>query len=178
MSLPTSRTSWSVRPLWRHLGSPARNSHLFLWLFVGSVSCWRIAPRLLPHPWRNTIKGPWLPGFDLFSLGSFLVQSLIKCDALCVLCWAEKRGQVSKKQSTYFKALKKGTNDEQTDSMPQGIRVDYQMLLQEIIQKIQVAESASDMVRILRIVSQCCPRNHCCSGNCSILIGHSVLLLV
>ena len=54
---------------------------------------------------------------------------------------------MSKKQSTYFKALKKGTNDEQTDSMPQGIRGDYQMLLQEINQKIQVAESASDLVR-------------------------------
>ena len=59
---------------------------------------------------------------------------------------SEYRTTVSKKQSQYFKSLKKGVTSDSTSEQPSVIKNDYGTLIQLINDKIQVAESASLLV--------------------------------
>ena len=75
-----------------------------------------------------------------------LSLSLSHCLSHSLTIGSEYRTTVSKKQSQYFKSLKKGVTSDSTSEQPSVIKNDYGTLIQLINDKIQVAESASLLV--------------------------------
>ena len=61
----------------------------------------------------------------------------------------ELRTQIAKKQSAYFKALKKGIQNEQTETVPDILRTEYVQAIGLIDEKIEFGDQSYSLVFFL-----------------------------